>query len=140
MEERTSPGEIFYGSRILQIIDKVALNVAKSHAEMACTLDRIDFVKFFSPAKKGDVLICSASVNRVWQYDMEIGVKVLAEDLRILEQKDILYAYFTFSALDDMGNKSLIPYLILENKIQKKRYLDAGIRRGLHLKNSFKHL
>jgi len=137
--EETKAGAIFYGSRILQIIESIALKVANTHAEMKCKLERIDFVKFFAPVKKEDILICSASVNRAWPYDMEVGVKVVAEDLRLLEQKDVLYAYFSFT-LDECENKISIPYLILENEIQKKRYVEAGRRRVACLKRGVKKL
>jgi acyl-CoA hydrolase len=138
IQEEANPSEIFYGSRILQIIDKIAIKVADNHAEAKCKIERIDFVRFFAPAKKGDILICSAAVNRAWHHDMEVGVKVVAEDLRLLEQKDILYAYFTLTAMDEGDNKILIPYLILEDKLQKRRYIEAGKRRMSYVRNSFK--
>ena len=64
---------------------------------------------------------------------MEIGVKVIAEDFRTLEQKDILSAYFTFVAMDDELKPTEILPAIPETEEQLRRFTAAEKRRHYRL-------
>ena len=70
-----------------------ANRVAENHSERKCKALGIDCVRFFSLGNMGDILICSVCVNRAWDFSMEIGVRVVAEDFRTLAKKHILSAY-----------------------------------------------
>jgi acyl-CoA hydrolase len=83
-----SHGTLF-GGRLMQIVDMLAAIVAKRHCGKVCVTLGIDSVRFLSPAKRGDILICQASVNKTWGTSMEVGVKVFAQNFRTLEQKHI---------------------------------------------------
>lgn len=127
--EHMNPHGVIFGGRILEIVNSYAAAVAEKHADAKSKTSGIDFVRFFSLAKRGDILICKASVNRAWETSMEVGVKVIAEDFRSLEQKHILSAYFTFEAYDDDNNKVSVAFVISETEDQKRRYLEAHQRR-----------
>ncbi len=124
-----NPHGTLFGGRVLQIIDTLAAIVAKRHSGQVCVTLGIDSVRFLNPAYHGDILVCQASVNRTWRTSMEVGVKVLAEDFRTLEQKDILSAYFTFVAIDDHHRPVEVIPVIPETEEQKKRYKEAEERR-----------
>jgi len=98
-EHITTQG-VIYGGRVLEVIESYALTVAEKHSEAICKRSSVDFVRVSSSAKKEDILICHASITRAWRSSMEVGVKVVCEDFRSLEQKDIISAYFTFDAFD----------------------------------------
>lgn len=132
--EHMSPHGVIFGGRILDIVAEYAKVVAEKHAETRCDTKGIDFVRFYAQAKRGDILICKASVNRAWDTTLEIGVKVIAEDFRTLEKKHILSAYFTYEAFDESGNSQEISFLICETFDQKRRYIDAQKRRGKNRK------
>ena len=74
-----------------------------------------------------------ASVNKAWHTSMEVGVKVVAEDFRTLEQKDILTAYFTFVAVDDDQKPVQIAPVIPETDDEQKRFSEAEQRRKFRL-------
>ena len=135
-EEHISPHEVIFGNRILEIVSSYANQVAFNHSEIHCRTAGIDFVRFFSPAKRGDVLTCKTSVNRSWKNTMEVGVKVIAEDFRTLEQKHILSAYFTYEAYDSDNKPLPIPTAIWETKEQKRRFMEAEKRLKLRLQRS----
>ena len=135
-EEHISPHEVIFGNRILEIVSSYATQVSLNHSGVHCRTAGIDFVRFFSPAKRGDVLTCKASVNRSWKNTMEVGVKVIAEDFRTLEQKHILSAYFTYEAYDSDSRPFPVPFAIWETKEQKRRFVEAEKRRNLRLKRS----
>lgn len=128
-----NPHGTLFGGRVMQIVDSLAAIVAKRHSGKVCVTLGIDSVRFRNPAKRGDILVCKASVNRTWRTSMEIGVKVLAEDFRTLEQKEILSAYFTFVAIGDDDRPVEIIPVIPETVDQKRRYKEAESRRQYRL-------
>lgn len=123
-----------FGGRVMEIIDQLAAIVAKRHSGKVCVTLGIDSVRFLNPARRGDILVCMASVNRAWGTSMEIGVKVVAEDFRSLEQKEILSAYFTFVAIDDEGNPTEVFPVVPETPDQHRRFDEADRRRNYRLK------
>ena len=123
--------EVIFGGRILNLVNDIARKCAKSHSSTNCHTTGIDFVRYYSVIKRDDKLICKACVNRVWNSIIEVGVKVIAEDFRTLEIRDILSAYFTFKALDDVGKEISIQQVIPENENQKIRYIEAGKRKKI---------
>jgi acyl-CoA hydrolase len=128
-----SHGTLF-GGRVLQIADNLAAIVSKRHTGRVCVTLGIDSVRFINPARRGDILVCKCSVNRTWHTSLELGVKVLAEDFRTLEQKDILTAYFTFVSVDDDHKPVEVMPVIPETPDQLRRYEEAEIRRQMRLK------
>jgi acyl-CoA hydrolase len=124
-----------FGGRLMQVADNLAAIVAKRHSGRVCVTLGIDSVRFLNPAHRGDILVCKASVNKAWRTSMEIGVKVIAEDFRTLEQKDILSAYFTFVALgEDMSPVEVIP-VVPETPEQVLRFQAAELRRQFRLQD-----
>ncbi|MEI6241890.1 MAG: hotdog domain-containing protein [Chlamydiota bacterium] len=132
--------EVFFGGSLLQIVNKVASSVALHHAEGVCEMIGIDFVRFFSPVKKGDILVCKASVNRTWHSSLEIGALVIAEDFSLLEQRKVLSAYFTFSVLDESQKPSKVVSVLPESKEERKRYIEAEKRRLFRYRTSYSAL
>lgn len=129
-----SPGDLnvhgtLFGGRLMQMIDHLAASVAKRHSEKMCVPVGIDSVRFKNSAKRGDVLICRAAVNRAWPNSMEVGVNVIAEDFRTLDHKEILSAYFTFIAVDEDHRPVEIIPVIPETPEQIARFVAAEKRR-----------
>jgi len=130
-DENMSLGEVVFGGRILNLVNDVARKVAKEHAEIVCFTIGVDFIRYFSTIKRGDILICKSQVNHVWDDILEVGVKVMAEDFRSLEQKHILSAYFIFKA--DESDKT-VPLVIPVTLEEKRRFLDAETRKNIRQK------
>ncbi len=128
-----NPHGTLFGGRLMQLVDNLAAIVAKRHSGKVCVTLGIDSVRFLNPARRGDILVCKASVNKTWKTSMEIGVKVIAEDFRTLEQKDILSAYFTFVAMDDELKPIEIIPVIPETPEQMQRFSAAEKRRHYRL-------
>jgi len=136
--EHIDPLGVIYGGRMLETVASYAQRVAEKHSEAICKRSSVDFIRIFAPAKKGDILMCSASINKAWRASMEVGVKVMAEDLRSLSRKEILSAYFTFDAVDENNNLKEISEAICETKDQKRRFIAAEKRRKLRIEKRLK--
>ena len=124
-----NPHGTLFGGKLMQVVDNLAAIVAKRHSGRVCVTLGIDSVRVLNPARHGDILVCKASVNKAWNTSMEIGIKVIAEDFRTLEQKDILSAYFTFVAMDDNLKPIEVIPVIPETPEQIERYQQAERRR-----------
>jgi acyl-CoA hydrolase len=131
-----NPHGTLFGGRVMELVNTLATTVAKRHSGKDCVTLGIDSVRFLNPARRGDILICMASVNRTWNTSMEVGVKVIAEDFRSLEQKDIFSAYFTFEAVDDDHHPVSITHVIPETAVQQKRFESAEQRRAFRLQQT----
>ena len=117
----------------MHLVDLVGAIAAIRHARTAVVTASIDHMNFLHPVRIGQLVKLSASVNRVFRTSMEVGVKVVVEDLLTGEQKHTSSAYLTFVAMDKQGNRSVIPPVIPETEAEKRRYEAAGLRREYRL-------
>lgn len=121
------------GGRIMHLVDLAGATAAIRHCRCAVVTASIDSMSFLHPIKIGQLITLKASVNRVFRTSMEVGVKVLVEDLR----QGIVYhtnsSYVTFVALDDEGKPRPVPPVIPETDEEKRRWREADARRAQRL-------
>ncbi len=120
-----------FGGRLMQFIDLVGAMAASRHSRGFAVTVSMDHLDFVAPVKIGDVLILKASVNRAFQTSMEVGVKAMVEDVRARTLRHVSSAYLTFVAMDQMGQRMIVPQILPETEHQRRRYEDAGRRREM---------
>jgi acyl-CoA hydrolase len=126
-----------FGGLIMAQMDRYCAVVADRHASGVCVTVGVDAVHFIAPARKGDVLIFNASVNRAWTSSMEVGCKVDAEKVGSSgERRHILSAYLTFIALDGAGKPRAVAPVLAETPLEKQRYEEAQLRREQRLRHA----
>ena len=120
-----------FGGRLMQYIDLVGAMAASRHARAITITASMDHLDFVAPVHLGELLILKASVNRAFRTSMEVGVRVMVEDVREQRLRHVSSAYLTFVAVDRDGSRQVVPQVVPETEHQKRRFEDAGRRREM---------
>ena len=92
------------GGRVMHLVDMAGAMAAIRHARRPVVTASIDYMNFIRPVHIGQLLILRSSVNRVFRTSLEVGVKVMVEDLQTGDVFHTSSAYLTFVALDASGH------------------------------------
>lgn len=123
------------GGKLMHLIDIAAAIAGARHSNKEVVTASVDELNFLHPIKLGEVVILRASVNRVFNTSMEVGVKVFSQNLRTGEIIHANSAYLTFVALDDEGKPVTINPIHPEDEEENRRYNEALQRRELRLQH-----
>ena len=70
------------GGQLMHWIDICAAMTAGRHNQTVCITASVDRIDFHHPISLGDPVTLVASINRVFNTSMEIGVKVFSENYK----------------------------------------------------------
>lgn len=133
MPEHANPLGNLFGGRVMQLADLAGSIAAMRHARTPVVTASIDHMNFLHPVRIGQLVILKSAVNRVFRTSLEVGVKVLVEDLRTGAVSHTSSAYLTYVAINEAGERVPLPPVIPESEDEKRRYADAGNRRAFRL-------
>ena len=122
-----------HGGQLLSFLDKVAYACAARYSGRYVVTLSVDQVVFKHPVHVGNLLTCLASVNHVGNSSMEIGIKVIAEDLSTGTVTHTNSCFFTMIALDDNHKPVTINPLICKTDEQKRRFKEAELRKKMRI-------
>ena len=122
-----------HGGQLLSFLDKVAYACAARYSGRYVVTLSVDQVVFKHPVHVGNLLTCLASVNHVGNSSMEIGIKVIAEDLSTGTVTHTNSCFFTMIALDDNHKPVTITPLICKTDEQKRRFKEAELRKKMRI-------
>jgi acyl-CoA hydrolase len=120
-----------HGGAILKKLDEVAYACASRYAGHYVVTLSVDQVLFKQPIHVGELVTFLACVNHVGSSSMEIGIKVVAEDIRHKMIRHTNSCYLTMVAVDDHGKPARVPPLRLDTPLQKLRFEKASLRKKL---------
>lgn len=123
------------GGQLMHWIDICAALSAAKHNNRICVTASVDRIDFHHSISLGDAVNLVASVNRVFNTSMEIGVKVFAESFKNGTKVHTNSAYLTFVCVDNNGKPVKATAVIPESEDEKRRYEEALQRRENRLKN-----
>jgi acyl-CoA hydrolase len=122
-------GNVF-GGVVLSLVDRVAAVCAIRHARKQCVTVSVDKVDFKEPIHVGELLTAYARVNFAGKTSMEVGVKIIAENVLSGAKRHTNSCYVTYVALDGNGAPSSVPPIAPETPDEKRRYDRAAQRRA----------
>ena len=117
----------------MHLVDLAGAMAAMRHARSVVVTASVDYMTVLHPIRVGQLVILRSSVNRVFHTSMEVGVKVVVEDLLTGQTRHTSSAYLTFVAIDEQGRSIPVPPVIPETEEEKRRFLDAARRRAERL-------
>ena len=119
---------VVHGGHIMRMLDQVAYACATRYCGVDVVTVYVDNISFKHPIPIGNLVTFLASVNYTGRTSMEVGIKVIAEDIKNRTATHTNTSYFTMVALDPDGVPFEVEPLVIENEEQKRRY-EAAERR-----------
>ena len=124
-------GGKIHGGILLSLMDKVAYACATKHSGAYCVTVSVDTVDFLQPVEVGDLVSLKASINYVGNSSMVVGIHVVAENVKEGVVKHTNNSYFTMVAKDENDKLTTVPALILSDKEEVRRFVEAIHRKDL---------
>jgi acyl-CoA hydrolase len=124
-----------HGGDLLKYLDQVAYACATRYCgEYVVTLS-CDKVLFKHPIYVGSLVTFLANVNYVGTTSLEIGIKVISEDIKNHNVTHTNSCYFTMVAIDETGKPTNVPPLELQTTEDHRRFEEGKQRKLLRLSN-----
>ncbi len=120
-----------HGGVLLKTLDQVAYACASRYAGHYVVTLSVDQVVFRQPIQVGELVTFLASVNHTGRSSMEVGIKVIAEDIRAKLVRHVNSCFFTMVAVDDDGQPVAVPTLSPSTPDEKRRWAAAELRREM---------
>ncbi|OYU33015.1 MAG: acyl-CoA thioesterase [Comamonadaceae bacterium PBBC2] len=120
-----------HGGSILKLLDQVAYACASRYAGRYVVTLSVDQVMFLQAIHVGELVTFLASVNYVGKSSMEIGIKVIAENIQTQVVRHANSCFFTMVAIDEERKPARVPPLELVTADQQRRFKAAEVRKQL---------
>jgi len=108
------PEDTFYGNfmsvgKLMLDIDETAAILAMRFVRGVLVTGSLDDLYFYSPIRVGDIIIFKAGITYVGNTSLEVGIKVLSEDVMTGTQKHTCTAFLSFVHIGDDGKPKEVP-------------------------------
>jgi acyl-CoA hydrolase len=120
-----------HGGTILKFLDQVAYACASRYAGRYVVTLSVDQVMFLQPIHVGELVTFLASVNATGKSSMEVGIKVVAENIQTQMLRHANSCFFTMVAVDDERKPVAVRTLEPVSADQKRRHAAAQVRKQL---------
>jgi acyl-CoA hydrolase len=120
-----------HGGHILKLLDQVAYACASRYAGCYVVTLSVDQVTFRQPIHVGELVTFLASVNYTGTTSMEVGIKVITENVRTRVARHTISCFFTMVAVDENGKASPVPRLAPATTEEVRRFDAATVRKAL---------
>ncbi len=120
-----------HGGTVLKFLDQVAYACASRYAGRYVVTLSVDQVMFRQPIYVGELVTFLASVNHTGTSSMEVGIKVMAENIRSQVVRHANSCFFTMVAVDDARQPVAVPPLRPVSVAQLRRHAAAHMRKQL---------
>ena len=118
-----------HGGAILKLLDQVAYSCASRYSGCYTVTLSVDQVMFLQPIHVGELVTFLASVNYTGSSSMEVGIKVVAENIRTQETRHVNSCYFTMVAVGDDNKPVPVAPLRPFTPEERRRHASAIARK-----------
>lgn len=120
-----------HGGTILKLLDQVAYACASRYAGRYVVTLSVDQVVFRQPIHVGELVTFLSSVNHTGTSSMEIGIKVIAEDIRSRVVRHVNSCFFTMVAVGDDKKAAPVAPWQPETPDEVRRHAAAEMRKQM---------
>lgn len=120
-----------HGGTLLKFLDQVAYACASRYAGRYVVTLSVDQVMFLEPIHVGELVSFLAAVNHTGTSSMEVGIKVVAENIRSQGRRHVNSCFFTMVAVDDERRPVAVPPLQPAPGDEARRFDEAVLRKQL---------
>jgi len=120
-----------HGGAILKLLDQVAYACASRYAGRYVVTMSVDQVTFRQAIHVGELVTFLASVNHTGRTSMEVGIKVITEDIRTQTVRHANSCFFTMVAVDDDRQPVEVKPLVPQTAEEVRRSNAAQVRRKM---------
>lgn len=120
-----------HGGTLLKYLDEVAYACASRYAGSYVVTLSVDQVTFLQPIHVGELVTFLASVNYTGRTSIEVGIKVITEDIHKKLVRHTNSCFFTMVAIDENGKTVEVPKLEPSTESEKRRFANAQARREI---------
>lgn len=120
-----------HGGTVLKLLDQVAYACASRYAGSYVVTLSVDQVTFRQPIHVGELVTFLASVNYTGTTSLEVGIKVITENIQAHRLRHANSCFFTMVAVDEEGKPTAVPPLKPSTADELRRFEGAKVRREL---------
>jgi acyl-CoA hydrolase len=120
-----------HGGHVLKLLDQVAYACASRYAKGYVVTLSVDQVVFRQPIHVGELVTFLASVNYTGTTSMEIGIKVVTENIQSQVVRHANSCFFTMVAVSEEGKPAQVAQLVPATPDERRRFEAAKARREL---------
>jgi acyl-CoA hydrolase len=120
-----------HGGTILKLLDQVAYACASRYAGRYVVTLSVDQVTFRQPVHVGELVTFLASINYTGTTSLEVGIKVITENIQDGLVRHANSCFFTMVAVDETGKPTAVPPLKPSTPDEHRRFEGAKVRREL---------
>jgi len=130
LPEDTFHGDFMAVGKLIRDIDQAASILAMKYVKGVMITGSLDDLYFYSPIKIGDIITFEAGITYVGQSSLEVGIKVLSENVMTGDQHHTCTAFLTFVHLDENGKTMPVPNFDPETPEEKRLWKKAEERKN----------
>jgi acyl-CoA hydrolase len=120
-----------HGGNILKLLDQVAYACASRYAGRYVVTLSVDQVMFRQPIHVGELVTFLSSVNHTGSSSMEVGIKVIAENIQNRSVRHVNSCFFTMVAVDDERKPVPVTPLVPATPDEIRRHAAALVRKDM---------
>ncbi len=124
------PEDTFYGSfmsvgKLMLDIDETAAILAMRFVKGVLVTGSVDELFFYSPIRVGDIIVFKAGISYVGKSSLEVGIKVISENVLTGEQRHTCTAFLSFVHVGPDGKPQPVPIFSAETPEEKRLWKKA---------------
>lgn len=120
-----------HGGAVLKLLDQVAYACASRYAGSYVVTLSVDKVTFLQPIHVGELVTFLAAINYTGTTSMEVGIKVITENIQTQTVRHANSCFFTMVAVNEHRKATAVPALVPATADEQRRFVAAKARKEL---------